>query len=234
MSNKKTPEFHGFPAGTAKFLKELKNNNERDWFNANKHRYEQHVLAPSLDLINAMESKLEKISPHFVAIAKRTGGSLMRVYRDTRFSKDKTPYKTNIGIQFRHELGKDVHAPGFYLHIQPHNCFLGAGIWRPDSGSLAAIRERIVEKPAAWKRARDSKKFTEHFRLGGDQLKRPPRGFSAEHPCIEDLKRKDFIAISEYPIGSIRSPAFPDEIATRYATAKPLMRFLCEALELRF
>ena len=191
-------------------------------------------MAPALEFINAMEPRLEKISRHFVAIGKRTGGSLMRVYRDTRFSKNKTPYKTNVGIQFRHELGKDVHAPGFYIHIQPKHCFLGTGIWRPDSDSLAAIRSSITENSGSWKRARDAKRFVAHFHLGGDRLKRPPRGYAADHPYIEDLKRKDFIAVSEFSISTIRSPDFIDEVAARYATAKPLMKFLCAALDLRF
>ena len=158
----------------------------------------------------------------------------MRVYRDTRFSKNKTPYKTNIGIQFRHELGKDVHAPGFYLHIQPKNCFLGTGIWRPDYDTLTAIRTSITEKPGAWKRARDNKRFIQQFRFGGNQLKRPPRGYAANHPYIEDLKRKDFIAVSEFSIGKIHSKHFVDEVAMRYATAKPFMKFLCSTLSLRF
>jgi len=234
LTKRAMPEFAGFPAQTARFLTELAENNEREWFKDNKHRYEEHVLEPALDFINAMEPRLEKISKHFVAIGKRTGGSLMRVYRDTRFSKNKTPYKTNVGIQFRHELGKDVHAPGFYLHIQPKNCFFGAGIWRPDSEALAAIRESIDENSSAWKRARDSKRFVEHFHFGGDRLKRPPRGYAAEHAYIEDLKRKDFIAISEFPINGIRNAEFIDEVAARYATAKPLMKFLCAALNLRF
>lgn len=234
MTKKVTPEFAGFPAQTARFLSELAENNEREWFKANKHRYEAHVLEPALDFINAMEPRLEKISRHFVAIGKRTGGSLMRVYRDTRFSKNKTPYKTNVGIQFRHELGKDVHAPGFYVHIEPNNCFLGTGIWRPDSDALAAIRSYIAENSGSWKRTRDARRFVAHFRLGGDRLKRPPRGYAADHPYIEDLKRKDFIAVSGFPIKAIRSPGFIDEVAARYATAKPLMRFLCAALNLRF
>lgn len=234
MSRQSTPSFAGFPRETAKFLAELAENNEREWFKENKHRYESHVLEPALDFINTMEPRIEKISPHFTAIAKRTGGSLMRVYRDTRFSKNKTPYKTNIGIHFRHELGRDVHAPGFYLHVQPKNCFVGTGISRPDSSALAAIRSRIDEKPGVWKRARDSKRFVEQFYLRGEQLKRPPRGYSADHPYIEDLKRKDFIAIAEFPIGRIRSKDLPDEVAARYATAKPLMRFLCAALAIPF
>ena len=192
------------------------------------------MLTPALDFINAMEPRLEKISPYFTAIGKRTGGSLMRVYRDTRFSKNKTPYKTNIGIQFRHELGKDVHAPGFFLHIQPKNCFLGTGIWRPDYDTLTAIRTSITEKPGVWKRARDNKRFTQQFRFGGNQLKRPPRGYAANHPYIEDLKRKDFIAVSEFSIGKIHSKHFVDEVAMRYATAKPFMKFLCSTLSLQF
>ena len=234
MTKELSPSYAGFPIETSRFLTELAENNEREWFKDNKHRYESHVLAPALDFINAMGPRLEKISPHFVAIGKRTGGSLMRVYRDTRFSKNKTPYKTNIGIQFRHELGRDAHAPGFYLHIEPKNCFFGAGIWRPDSDSLAAIRTNIAENPGQWKRARDAKRFAEHFRFGGDRLKRPPRGYSADHPYIEDLKRKDFIAVSEFPIGRIRSKEFIEEVATHYAMAKPLMKFLCSALNIRF
>ncbi len=234
MTKKAAPEFAGFPAQTARFLVQLAENNEREWFKENKHRYEAYVLEPALEFINAMGPRLEKISRHFVAIGKRTGGSLMRVYRDTRFSKNKTPYKTNVGIQFRHELGKDVHAPGFYVHIQPKNCFLGTGIWRPDSDSLAAIRSSIAENSGNWKRARDAKRFVAHFRFGGDRLKRPPRGYAANHPYIEDLRRKDFIAVAEFPISRIRSSGFIDEVAARYATAKPLMKFLCAALDLRF
>lgn len=234
MTKGPSPAFAGFPIETSRFLAELAENNEREWFKENKHRYESGVLEPALEFINAMGPRIEKISPHFTAIGKRTGGSLMRVYRDTRFSKNKTPYKTNIGVQFRHELGKDAHAPGFYLHIQPRNCFLGTGIWRPDSSSLAAIRTSIAENSGVWKRARDSKPFAEQFRFGGDQLKRPPRGYAADHPYLEDLKRKDFIAVSEFPIGRIRSKDFIDEVATRYATAKPLMKFLCSALAIRF
>ena len=95
----------------------------------------------------------------------------MRVYRDTRFSRNKTPYKTNIGIQFRHELGKDVHAPGFYVHIEPGRCFLGVGMWHPESGALTAIRDRIVEDQSAWRRARNARKFRERFELSGGHAK---------------------------------------------------------------
>jgi len=234
MTRTKAPEFSGFPSATMSFLEELAANNERAWFQANKHLYEEDVLAPALEFIGAMGPRLERISQHFVAIPKRVGGSLIRVYRDTRFSRNKTPYKTNIGIQFRHEFGKDIHAPGFYVHIEPSVCFLGAGLWRPGSSALTAIRDSIVDDSSGWKRARNAKRFRERFTLSGDRLKRPPLGYPADHPCIEDLKRKDFIGVLEFDIRETSNRAFPDQVATDFAAAKPLMRFLCGALELRF
>lgn len=223
-----------FRPDTLRFLEEIAANNERTWFQANKHRYEADVLAPALDYIETMGPRIESISAHFVAIPRRVGGSLMRIYRDTRFSHDKTPYKTNIGIQFRHERGKDVHAPGFYVHVEPGRCFLGAGIWRPESGALAKIRTRIVEKPGAWKSASRDGRFQEHFEFGGQRLKRPPRGFPAELPFIEDIKRKDFIASCPIDDEDVIASDFAERTVARFAAAAPLMAFLCTALELQF
>ncbi|MDZ4851199.1 MAG: TIGR02453 family protein, partial [Pirellulaceae bacterium] len=110
-----TPNFQGFSTETFKFLRDLAKHNDRDWFAENKQRYEDDVLAPSLAFIESMQPFVRKLSPYLTAIPKRVGGSLMRIYRDTRFSKNKTPYKTNVGIHFRHEIGGDVHGPGFYL-----------------------------------------------------------------------------------------------------------------------
>ena len=225
-------DFKGFRRKTFGFLKELEANNERDWFNANKARYEDAVLEPALDFISAMNPRLEKISDHFEAIPKRVGGSLMRVYRDTRFSKDKTPYKTNIGIQFRHERGKDVHAPGFYLHIESTGCFLAAGMWHPEKDALAAIRDAIVENPARWKRVRDGKRFRGFFDLGGQSLKRPPRGYPQDHRFVEDLKRKDHIAVCDISRAEVAKPEFVDGVSARFAASKAYMGLLCEALGL--
>lgn len=141
------PKFTGFPPQTLRFLKELERNNNREWFQANKPRYEDAVLEPALDSITSMGPKIQAISDHFVATPKRVGGSLMRVYRDTRFGNDKTPYKINIGIQFRHELGKDVHAPGYYLHIDNTGCFLAVGIWRPEPQTPAERLQRRFSPP---------------------------------------------------------------------------------------
>ena len=219
-----------FTANTIKFLVELSRNNNRDWFNEHKPRYESEVLDPALRFIQEMHDPLLAIAPHFTAIPKRMGGSLMRVYRDTRFSKNKTPYKTNIGIQFRHEQARDVHSPGYYVHIDPEQVFIGAGMWRPDSDSLAGIRRRIVDKPAEWQRASTDRGFRRHFNLGGESLKRPPRGFDKEHPMIDDLKRKDFIAVRDLDVGSALEPGFLRKVETSFRAATPYMVFLCKAV----
>ena len=226
--------FAGFPPETLQFLKTLKRNNDREWFQKNKARYESAFLAPSLAFIEAMQKPLEKISPCFTAIAKKQGGSLMRIYKDTRFAKDKTPYKTNIGIQFRQEAGSSVHAPGFYLHVEPGNMFLGAGIWRPDRQPLLQIRRAVSESPSDWKRARDAKSFRSTFELSGDSLKRPPAGFEKEDSMIEDLKRKDFIGVCNFEDDEISDPKFLQEVARKFRGASPFMRFLCSSLELPF
>jgi uncharacterized protein (TIGR02453 family) len=227
-------QFNGFPSQTLGFLESLARNNDRQWFNANKHLYETHVREPALAFIEQMSPRLLRISDQFNAVAKKSGGSLMRVYRDTRFSKEKTPYKTNIGIQFRHQLGKDVHAPGFYLHIEPGDCFLGAGIWHPESKTLARIREFIADNPAAWQAALAHKPFRRNFQLVGDSLLRPPRGYAADHPLIDDLKRKDYIALKPFDPKLIRSPKLLDFAAKGFADAAPLMRYLCNAVAVNF
>lgn len=223
-----------FDEQTLRFLEELSRNNTRDWFNENKSRYESDVLDKSLAFIQAMQAPLEKISPYFQAVPRRMGGSLMRVYRDTRFGKDKTPYKTNIGIQFRHELAKDVHAPGFYLHIDPQRVFVGAGMWRPAAPALAKIRTRIDHKPDEWISARDKPAFRRQYELSGESLVRPPRGYSSDHPLLTDLRRKDFIAISELSHEDILEPDFLRQVTALFRTAAPFMTFLCKSMDLRY
>ncbi len=227
-------KFPGFHVGLLHFLDELAKNNNRDWFQANKARYESELLEPALAFIEAIEKPLRKVSPHVQAIAKKSGGSLMRIYRDVRFSKNKSPYKTNVGIQFRHEAGRNAHAPGFYFHIDTDQVFLGAGIWRPDSASLAKFRKAIVDEPSAWKRVRDAKAFKSKFRLAGDSLKRPPRGFDPDHRFVEDLKRKDHIAVCEFDHEILFGPEVVNETITAMRASRPYFRFICEAMRLPF
>jgi len=219
-----------FSQSTFDFLAALSRNNDRQWFDDNKAEYESLVRQPALEFINAMAPHLAKFAPNFRAVPKKVGGSLMRVYRDTRFSRIKTPYKTNIGIQFRHALGKDVHAPGFYLHIAPEECFLGVGCWHPESEALAQIRQRIAEHPEKWVAVRDNRKFAANFALVGDTLVRPPKGFAADHPAIIDLKRKDFIALSTLSREEIISNDLQKITSARFTAALPMMNFLCDAM----
>jgi uncharacterized protein (TIGR02453 family) len=228
------PEPTPFDRETMRFLRDLAANNDRPWFAANKDRYERHVAGPALEFIAALSDPLAKISRHFAAVPKRVGGSLMRVYKDTRFARDKTPFKTNIGIQLRHERGRDVHAPGFYVHVEPGRSFLGVGIWRPDAQALAAIRQEIFERPALWKSCRDRPTFRRHFELDGEQLARVPRGFAADAPHAADLRRKDFIATCKVRDTEVTNGDFTRLVAERFRTGAPFMEFICGALDLSF
>jgi len=219
-----------FSTATLDFLDELAAHNDRAWFEANKPRYEELVREPALDFIAAMELPLAKFAPNFRAEPRKMGGSLMRVFRDTRFSRDKTPYKTNIGIQFRHSLGKDVHAPGFYVHIAGDGCFFGVGCWHPEADALGRIRDLVAAKPERWFAVRDDKKFAAHWALSGERLTRPPRGYAADHAAIEDLKYKDFVAMAPLAFDEVVGPGLVKLAATRFTAATPFMGFLCTAL----
>jgi len=219
---------------TIKFLRELEANNNREWFKANKSRYEEDVLDVALHFIQSMQDPLSEFAPHFTAVPTRIGGSLMRVYRDTRFSKNKLPYKTNIGIQFRHERAKDVHSPGYYVHIDPNEVFIGVGMWRPDSEPLRQIRERIAARSGEWSRAIGSSAFKRQFSLGGESLKRPPRGFDKEHPMIDDIKRKSFIAVRSLPVEDCLKPQFQRSVESSFKQVTPYMEFLCAAVGVKF
>jgi uncharacterized protein (TIGR02453 family) len=216
-----------------RFLGELKANNDRIWFKSNQARYEQTVREPLLAFIAAFEAPLANISPSMLAIAKKSGGSMFRIHRDTRFSKDKSPYKTWAAVQFRHEAGRDAHAPCYYLHLAPGDVFVGAGIWHPDRAALDAIRVLIDEKPAKWVKARDAVLLA-GWDLEGDALKRIPRGYAAEHPLADDLRRKDFIAVRRLSEQDVVQSGFLQRYTDLCREPIELMKFLTEALGLPF
>ncbi len=217
-----------------RFLDELRRNNRREWFEANRIRYEHHAREPRLAFVADFAPRLKKISPRFVADPRPSGGSMFRIHRDVRFSPDKKPYKTHIAARFPHVMSRDVHAPGFYIHLEPSAVFFGAGIWHPDPATLSRIRNFIVEHPAQWKKAINDAEFHKLWTLDGDTLSRPPRGYDPGHSLIDDLKRKDFIAVRNLGEADVCSPSFVDQYAAACAAASPLMQFLTKALELRF
>lgn len=226
-----------FTPAVFKFLRELAENNNKEFWEENKGRYIEIIREPARDFIANFGEMLPSISAHFQADTRTNGGSLMRPYRDMRFSNDKTPYKTNVGIQFRHERGKDVHAPGFYLHLEPGECFAGVGLWRPEARVARKIRQAINDHPQGWRKAAHWKTFTDVWAVGTneeDRLKRVPKEFDPDHPYSDDLRLKTFIAGSRLTQKTVTSPDFADELLARFKTAGPYTRFLCEAIELDF
>ena len=224
--------FTGFPQDLFDFLKDLARNNNREWFNKNKKRYTDSVLEPMRAYISAMGQPLFNISEHFLADDRTNGGSMFRIYRDTRFSKDKRPYKENVGCQFRHVAGKSAHAPGFYVHLQPGNIFMGGGIWMPPNPVLDKIRRRIVDKPKEWAEVLTLReKFTG---IEGDSLKRPPAGYEADHPYIVDIKRKSYFVMREVDPADTLKPSFIDDTYRVFNDATPLMAFITRALKLPY
>ena len=221
-----------FTPAMFEFLDELARNNRRDWFQDNKTRYRRDVQDPLVRFVADFEDRLHRISPHMVADPRRSGGSVFRIYRDVRFSKDKRPYKTNAGIHFRHEVGREVHGPGLYLHLEPCNVFAGAGLWKPNSVTAGKIRTAIVEHPQEWEMIVGDKDFAAAFDLEGESLKRAPRGFDASHPQIEFLRLKSFVAVSPFTEEDACSPGFIDLFEGTCRVAAPLTGFLTRAVGL--
>ena len=209
-------------------------NNRREWFVANKARYRRDVQDPLVQFVADFEGRLKLVSPHMVADPRRSGGSVFRIYRDVRFSKDKSPYKTNAGIHFRHEVGREVHGPGLYLHLEPDNVFAGAGLWKPNAATAWKIREAMVEKPEKWEGIVNDEEFASMFTLEGDLLKRAPRGIDPGHPLIDHLKLKSFMAITLFAEEQVCSPGFIDLYADTCRIAAPFTGFLTTAIGLNW
>lgn len=211
------------------FLAQLRRHNRRAWFLKHKLEYEEFARQASLRFITDLRLRLREVSPWLVANPKPVGGSLFRIYRDVRFSKDKSPYKTHVGMHFPHASSSEmVHAPGLYLHLEPNGCFLAGGVWQPDPRSLARIRDAIAWKPDEWRAAKRG------LELGGDTLSRAPRGYPADHPLVEDLKRKDFVASVDLRDKQVCSARFMEHFLRGAHKIIPLLKFLSEAEKLRF
>jgi uncharacterized protein (TIGR02453 family) len=213
------------------FLRQLKANNRREWFAANRARYVADVEAPMLRFIHDLAPHLRRISPAFVVDARRTGGSMFRIYRDTRFSADKSPYKTNVAASFAHERRKSVPGgvPGFYLHLEPGDSMGGGGIYHPDAATLTRIRRRIMENAKSWAAVKRS-----GFEIEGDRLARSPAGVSPDHRFIDDLRLKDLYTLTPFSQPEVCAADFLDRYMETCTRAAPLVAFLTKALEWRW
>jgi uncharacterized protein (TIGR02453 family) len=223
-----------FSKATFSFLRALARNNNRDWFKAHQAAYERDVRDPFLQLIADLQAPLAKISPQLRADPRKTGGSLFRIYRDTRFANDKTPYKTWAGARFFHERRREIESPSYYLHVQPNDCFVGGGIWHPEPDTLKRIRDFLVDNPAAWKRATRPKAFVSRFEFWGESLSRPPRGIDASHELLADLKRKNFAAGEALSDALVCSNELLPSVVDTCKQLAPMIDYLCAALDLEF
>lgn len=223
------PKTPYFGPGLFTFLRELATHNEREWFARHKTRYFEQVRDPMLAFIGSVGPRLEKISPQITADPRPQGGSFFRIHRDLRFSRDKRPYKTHAGAHFRHGAGRNVHAPGMYLHLEPGEVLAAAGIWHPASRELGLIRDAIVDDPELWRKIR---RLPPSLQFGGELLKRAPKGYDPEHPLIDDLKRKDFYCVVHFDETQALEAQFMTRFVRAMRSASPLMHFLCDALDL--
>ena len=224
-----TAEAPSFSGDLFAFLRELEQHNEREWFNANKDRYERELKEPALAFVEDMGYRLPQVAPQLTADKR----SLFRIYRDTRFAKDKTPYKTHAGIYFRHARAAEADTAGLYVHLEPGHVFLGAGIWHPGSPGLKRIRDALVARSDAWLAAVAAVEPV--WRLAdGESLKRAPAGYQPDHPLIGYIKRKSFAIVSPLTQREVTARGFLDECETRAAQARPFMAFLCQALGVEY
>jgi len=222
-----------FTPEVLKFLAELKLHNNRDWFLANKERYETQVRDPFLRFLADLGPGLAKINPNILVDPSPSRGSMMRIYRDIRFSDDKTPYRTFLGARFLNHAAKDDAMPAFYLHIGLSGSYIGAGIWHPGTRSLRQIRDAIVADPNRWRKIASKLQKDSRCTWAGETLTRPPRGYAADHPLMADLKRKDFAVRSSFAESDVYRPNFLNLVLDRYRAAAPLVGFLSGAVGLK-
>ncbi len=228
-----------FSPALFRFLAELvaAHNDRGRGSEANKGRYQAATLSASryvVRFIGELRAPLARVSKHFDVDPSPVGGSMARIYRDIRFSPDKSPYKTAVTLELAHRDGGDAAMLGFYLRLAPGSSVLGGGLWQPAPDALRRIREAIVADPKGWRAASALKPLGPGAKFHGEKLKRAPRGFDEQHPCIEDLKRQSFalgLGLSER---ALVGPKALSTVVGGYRRIAPFMRFLCRALGLAF
>jgi uncharacterized protein (TIGR02453 family) len=213
-----------FPAETLRFLRALKRNNRREWFNAHRDDYEAYVRQPMTAIVDRLAGDLRAFAPELVASPKV---SMYRIYRDTRFSENKKPYKTHIAAVFpTRDLPKHEGA-GVYFHVSPDDVWIGGGMYMPQPAQLFAVRQHIAGHLGQLRTIVESPAFRKRVgALGGDKLTRVPRGFTKDHPAAEYLKFKHFVAGAEFPPAFAASPAFYKTLLAVFREVTPLARFL--------
>jgi len=220
--------FKGFPAEGVAFLRDLKKNNNREWFTPRLESYKELVRGPMLELVQALHAAMLRFAPAYVGEPAKC---LYRVYRDTRFSKDKTPYKTRADALFwRNNLEKNSGG-GFYIAISPEEVGVGGGLYMASPASLLAIRQHIAANTAAFRSTFESKTVSRLMgELKGELTTRVPRGFPSDHKAADLLKRKNFVLYAKLPLDIITTPRLFRDIVTRVEAMTPFVEFLNKPL----
>lgn len=223
------PPFEGFPKEGVAFLKKLKRNNNREWFAKHKPEFEEFVKLPMQSLIASLQPYFADFAPDFEIHPKR---SLFRIYRDTRFSNDKTPYKTHVAAHFeQRRKPRIMDAAGYYLHIEPGEVFIGGGIYLPDSDQLKKIRRAVAEQPKEFLSIIHAPSFKKMFgSLHGEKLSRAPKGYAPDHPMIEYIKYKQFFTGLEWKEETCYKKDFVKRVVAVCRELTPLINFLNNAM----
>lgn len=224
------PPFSGFPKECIRFLRNLKRNNNREWFEKHKDEFEANVKLPMQSLIVSLQPYFESFGPEFEVNPRR---SLFRIYRDIRFSKDKTPYKTHVAAHFvLRGKPKGTEGSGYYVHVEPGEIFVGGGIYMPDSDQLKKIRNAIALHPKEFLSIMKQKSFVKEFgTLDGEKLQRVPQGFKPDHPMADWLKLKQFFVGVEWSEDTCLTTSFARNVARVFEEAAPLVNFLNSAMK---
>jgi uncharacterized protein (TIGR02453 family) len=216
--------FSGFPPEMPRFFRSLKRNNRREWFQPRKHLFEQHVKTPMLELIESINGELKKFAPEYVTEAK---SSIFRIYRDTRFSADKTPYKSHVAASFSRRGGERLGAGGFYFSVSHEVIEVAAGLWHPERDVMLIVRNHIADTHEELRRLladKKSRKLTGE--LKGDALTRSPKGFDPAHPAVDLIKMKDWVLDVTLDAKLATTPQLQRAIVERFRAMAPILGYL--------
>jgi uncharacterized protein (TIGR02453 family) len=224
--------FPGFPDEAIRFFKALARNNRREWFQPRKPVFDEQVKKPMVELCEALNVALKRFAPAYVTDPAK---AVYRIYRDTRFSNDKTPYKDHIAASFRHKsLGGDDRGAGFYFQVSHKNVAVGGGIYMPSPETLLAVRHHLADHYEEFEKVLGSRTLKRLAGdLQGDQLSRAPKGFPTAHPAAGHLRRKQLYYFTELPAGLATTPGVYKEIVTRFEAMAPFLEFLNAPLSAR-
>jgi len=226
-----TATFAGFPPEALTFLRKLKRNNKREWFQKNKETYDQKVKAPMVELVGALGREMKQFAPEMITDPAK---AIYRIYRDTRFSPDKTPYKTHIAAVFTPRGQEKHNCAGLYFHVSTTEVEIAGGVYMPAPDTLRAIREHIAGHHKKLRSIIEAPEFRRLFgELWGERLTRVPKGFAADHPAADLLRYKQMLADVSKPPELAESPKLLATLVATFQGMLPLIRFLNDPLHSR-